>query len=161
MQTAIIISASAFGLLFLGSVIVLFRRLTLLSRLGKRERGFPRKSKRQFIGVLLCSPLLIALGLWKDYNAITMTALSCTAILAFIVSLSDILFIGIGGLYERGFVWNSTVILFSRIKTFAQKDPYTMEIRTAWRTRKTFVFTDTNLVQSLRVKLEKNQEHLQ
>jgi len=129
--------------------------------MGVCEHGFSRKSNRQFVGILLCSPLLIFLGYWKNFNAVTMIAMSCAGLIAFMVSLSDILFIGIGGLYEKGLVWNSTIVFFDRIRSFRQIDPFTIEIRIALRGRKIFVFSDIELAESMRVKLESYPKHLQ
>ena len=156
-----IIPVIAYGILLLGTIVVLFRRLKLFKRMGAREREFSRKSNRQFIGILLCSPLLIVLGYWKQYGSLMMIALSCAGLIAYMVSLSDILFIGIGGLYEKGMVWNTTVVFFDRIRSCAQLDPYTIEIRIPWRSRKVFVFSDTELVKTLYQKLENYPEHLQ
>lgn len=149
-----IISTIAFGFLFLGSIVVLVRRFKVLKRMGTCENGFSRKSNRQFAGILLCSPLLIGLGFWRDYGALPLIVISCAGLMAFLVSLSDILFIGIGGLYENGLIWNSTVVFFDRVRSFAQIDPFTIEIQLAWRGRKTFVFSSPELAQSLRAKLE-------
>jgi len=90
-----------------------------------------------------------------------MIALSCAGVIAYMVSLSDILFIGIGGLYEKGMVWNSTVVFFDRIRSCARIDPYTIEIQIPLRGRKTFVFSNLELAESLRAKLENYPEHLQ
>jgi hypothetical protein len=70
-------------------------------------------------------------------------------------------FIGIGGLYERGMVWHSTVVFFDRVRSFTQIDPYTIEMRIPWRSGKRFAFSDAELADTLRGKLEKYREHLQ
>jgi len=156
-----IIPAISFSFLLLGSAVVLFRRVRLFMRMGARELEFPHKSNRQFIGILLCSPLLIVLGYWKQYGSIMMIAISCAGVIAYMVSLSDILFIELGGIYEKGMIWNTTVVFFDRIRSCAQLDPYTIEVRIPWRTRKVFVFSDTELVKTLRHKLDNYREHLQ
>lgn len=161
MQTALIIPVAGFALLPICAVILFFRRFRLLGRLGLREIAFPNRMQLQFIGILVCAPVLVALCFWRDFDPLVMFALSLTGVFGFSIALCDILLIRSGGVYANGIVWNTVAVFYDSIVSFRQLDPFTIELDGVDSTRRMLVFTDPSLVPLVLSRLESSVNALQ
>lgn len=129
MNAAMFVPLAALALLPLCAVPVLWRVYRLKIGIGPREYRFPRQKRFQFLGVLLCSPILIALCFFRSRDLLTIIALSLTGTLGFYISLADIMFARLGGIYERGLVWNGAILRFDCMKGFVRPDATSVLVR--------------------------------
>lgn len=136
------IPAIALALFPLCAVWVIIRRALLLRKLGSLRSPFPRKSQLQFIGILVCTPVLPLLIFVRDFDALTQFAISGTGLLGFYIALYDLLLVRIGGIYENGLLWNAGVALFAEVASFSRIDGRSIEVLDAGGNRKAFVFPD-------------------
>jgi hypothetical protein len=124
------------------AVWVIIRRAVLLRKLGSLRSPFPRKAQLQFIGILVCTPVLPLLNFVRHFDALTQFAISGTGLLGFYIALYDLLLVRIGGVYENGILWNAGVAFFSGVASFSRVDPRTVEVVEAGGSRRVFSFPD-------------------
>lgn len=144
----------------ISAIALLSLRALVLGRMGGRETEFPRRAKRQFVGVLVAGPLLVAIDCLRAFDPVVSLALSATGLFGFVVALADILCVGIGGIYENGIVWNSVAVFYRRVESFARLDPLSVEIATRGRSRRIVSFADPDLADRLVARLETSAKPL-
>ena len=128
MRTETLIPAVALAVLPLCALFFLIRRRFLLKSLGSRTVAFPHRMQFQFIGILVCAPSLIALNFIRELGIEAAFTLSATGVFGFCIALADVFLIRVGGVYENGIIWNTATILYSDVESFAQLDPFCIEL---------------------------------
>lgn len=160
-QTTIIITIVAFALLPVSAVAVFARMTGIVRLLGERTETFPPKSPFQFVGILILAPILIALPLIRDFDPLTVFAISGVGVMGFYIACQEIAFARHGGICSKGVIWNSTWVLYEDVDSIARSDPNTLMIVLNDRTRKFFVSSDTELVSRIAGVFESVQNPLQ
>jgi len=128
-----LIPVVALALLPLLSAVLILRAVSIGRKMGAPLWLLNRRPRLQFLGVLVCSPLLIAVNLLRDFGPVTVFVISLTGLLAFAIALTDLLYSGMMGVYENGIVWNSVSVCFSSVTGFNWVDPYTLSLRITGR----------------------------
>jgi hypothetical protein len=160
MRTETLIPAAALMALPFVVVFFLIRRHFLLRSLGSRTVAFPHRMQFQFIGILVCSPSLIALNFVRELGLEATLALSVTGLVGFCVAIADVLLIRVGGVYENGIIWNTAEIRYSDVESFAQLDPFCIELCEVGFVKRLLVFDDPSLVPIVLSRLESSSAHL-
>jgi hypothetical protein len=119
----------ASGVFMVVSVILYpLRRNWLLRRLGPCEYSFRGKFRFQFIGVLVASPFLVICASIRNFELPVLMIVSIVAVVLFSLSYRDLLHAGLGGLYEKGVVWNGRSILYTDIERSDLRDPFSFVV---------------------------------
>ena len=160
MRIETLIPAVALMLLPVFVFFFLIRRMFLLRRLGARTVSFPHRMQFQFIGILVCAPSLIALNFLRELGLEASLALSVTGVFGFCIALSDVFLIRVGGVYENGIVWNTATILYSDVESYAQLDPFCIELCEVGFAKRLLVFDDPSFVPLVLSRLESSSAHL-
>lgn len=159
--TAIVVPLAAF---FAFPALTAFYavKVRLIARgVGERTFAFPQKSWMQFHGILIVSPLLPLLALLREFDILTVIAISALGVLCFMVAIRSILFGVLAGIHEAGFVWHGAVILFSDVESFSVIDPVTLTVRSRSGRYHTIVSGDYAVMQAIRASLESFGKPLQ
>ena len=141
-----IITIVSFALLPVSAIAVFIRMREILGRLGGRTEAFPVKSPFQFAGILILAPVLIALPLFRDFDILTVFAISGVGVMGFYIACQEIAFARHGGICANGVIWNSTYVLFADVDSVVKSDPNTLMILLRDRTQKYFVSTNAETV---------------
>lgn len=135
---ATIVPLVAFALLPIETVYLIIRVRLIKKSMGEREESLARRLRKQFFGVMFCTPILIALNYIREFDLIVRIAISGVGVLGFYIAVHDMLFSLIGGIYRNGIVWYGAWVLFKDIDCIELVDPYTLVIQLKDRTRKVF-----------------------
>lgn len=136
------IPAVAFCLLPAAAVQIAILARVARSRLGERRECFVRTLRLQFLGVMACTPVLIALNYIRDFDLLVRFAISGVGVLGFYIALHDMYFARLGGLYDNGIVWRGAIVYFDELDFIEKPDPFTVVFQTRDRTRTTVVMND-------------------
>lgn len=142
-----IITIIAFALLPVSAIAVFARMRGILRQLGERSEAFPVKSPLQFVGILILAPVLVALPLMRDFDMLTVFAISGVGVMGFFIACQEIAFARHGGICANGVIWNSTWVLFSDVDSVVKSDSNTLMILLRDRSQKFFVSTNTETVE--------------
>lgn len=142
-----IITIAAFALLPVSAIAVFVRMRGILRRLGERREAFPVKSPLQFAGILILAPVLVALPLIRDFDMLTVFAISGVGVMGFFIACQEIAFARHGGICANGVIWNSTWVLFGDVDSVVKSDPNTLMILLRDRSQKFFVSANKETVE--------------
>lgn len=134
-----LVPAIAFVLLPVSALFSYLRSRLIVRSLGALETPFVRRLRKQFFGIMFCTPVLIALNYIRDFDLLVRIAVSGVGVLGFYIAFHDMLFSLLGGIYEKGIVWNGTWVLFEDIDFLDERDTHTLTFQMKDRTRKDFV----------------------
>lgn len=154
MKAAMIIPLFGLVLLPLSALLVGVRAVWVRSLMGRREFAFPRALKFQFVGVLLCAPVLIFLNYVRDFDLIAKIAITGTGVLGFHIALADIVNGHLGGIYENGIVWNGSAVFFRDLDGYVLPDAVSVLLQTRNRERRIIVPESPSVLGRLVAKLE-------
>jgi hypothetical protein len=155
------IPLAAFALLPVTALFILIRAHLLERKMGPCEQPCPRKISLQFFGVMLCTPVLIALNYVRDLDVLTRIAVCGVGVLGFYIALHDLVFSRINGIYRNGLVWHGTSVFFSDIDTVENLGPATFLVTLHDRSRVTIVASSDTQAAQIRLALEKTLNPLQ
>lgn len=141
-------------LLPLCALLVTVRAVCVRARMGRREFSFPRALKFQFVGILLCTPVLICLNYLRDFEPIAKIAITGTGVLGFYIALVDLINGRLGGIYENGIVWNGSALFYRDLDGYVLPDAVSVLIQTRNRERRIIVPGSAPVLDRLVAKLE-------
>ena len=159
--TAIAVPLAAFISLPALTAFYAIKARLIARNVGERTFAFPQKALLQFHGILIVSPLLPLLALLREFDILTVIAISVLGVLCFMVAIRAVLFGSLAGIHEAGFVWHGTVILFSDVESFSVVDPFTLIVRAHSGRSHTIVSNDYVVMQAIRASLESFGKPLQ
>ena len=154
MHLATIIPAISFCLLPVCAVILLLQLRVLKKKMGPCEYIFPHKFRMQFIGIMVCAPVLIGLNYFRNFDALTVFAICGVGVLGFYIAFHDILYMSVGGIYENGLIWNSAFLFYDTIDTVSHFEKTTIEIMTKDRNKKCIEFENQKIISQIIEKLK-------
>jgi hypothetical protein len=160
LRPATIVTAISVLFLAVMGVAVPVRLKSLRQWMGRLERAFPRRSRFPFLGLLFFSPFVVAIPYIRQLDLPVTVAVSAVGCACFVLSLHDIVFSGVRGIYERGLVLNAGCFPFSAVAAWDRPDPYTIRLRSRSGLRGSFSSEDVALVTLVADRLEKPENPL-
>ena len=134
-----IIPYGAFAFVLLGSGVYFVKMHHIVRKMGRHECWLPQRSRRQFVGILVCTLILVILPLVRRYDLLIEVSVCALGVIGFLIALRDILYAHRNGLYENGFIFNGIAVFFADIVSCARIDPDTLVIQTRRHTHHSIV----------------------
>ncbi len=125
------------------SLVVAFSQAARDRRaMGTLAERFPLRPSLQFIGILAAAPVLIALNFIRDFDLLTVFAITGVGVLGFHIACREMAYGRVSGIYENGIIWNGSAISFDDVGSAAGEDPNTVVITLNDRARRRFFSSD-------------------
>ena len=140
---ATLIPVVALSLLPVSFAVVYVQSRRARSSMGSVVETFPLRPSLQFIGILLAAPVLIALNFIRDFDLLTVFAISGVGVLGFYIACREMTFGGVSGVYENGLIWNGSALAFPDVDSAVAEDANTLLITLRDRARRRFFSNDT------------------
>lgn len=132
----------ALALLPVSLVVALAQASRARVSVGVLVEPFPLRPSLQFIGILAASPVLIGLNFMRDFDPLTVFAISGVGVLGFYIACREMAFGRIAGIYGDGIIWNASAISFADVDSAVMEDPFTAVITLKDRSRRRFFSND-------------------
>lgn len=133
----------ALSLLPLSLIVVCAQARRARSSMGTLVEPFPIRPSLQFIGILVAAPVLIALNLIRDFDPLTVFAISGVGVLGFFIACREMAFGRVSGIYDKGIIWNGSAIAFADVDSAVAEDASTILITLRDRAQRRFFSNDS------------------
>lgn len=118
-------------------------------RLGVLVEAFKPRFQYQFMGVLICSPVRIALAWYRNFSSLPLFALCAVGAIGFYIAARDVFISRLTGVYERGVLWSNGNLLFEDIDSIVKMDEYTVSFVLSNGSEKIFATEETTAIARL------------
>ncbi len=133
-------------LLPLSALQVVVSTLVIKRRMGPLVEAFCPRFHLQFVGILIFSPVLIALAWYRGFTSLPLFALCGVGVIGFYIAARDLFVSRFTGAYEEGVLWSNATVLYDRIDSLVHLDPYTLVFVLLDGTEKIFAAEDEQTV---------------